>query len=78
MKIDSDYINAVNRGDMDASQRLVDEVANLRMPDSKSRADDGKLMRMFHGANANENFTVFDSYGGNFGLFGIGSYRMQH
>lgn len=71
---DETYMDAVNRGDMDAAQRLVDEAADRSMPDSKARTLVGELMRMFHGTNADENFTVFDSYGGKFGLFGIGSY----
>ena len=42
--------------------------------DSKVVNDDGTPKVMYHGTNANESFTVFDTYGGKFGLFGIGSY----
>ena len=41
---------------------------------SKVVDEDGNLLVMYHGTNANKDFTVFDTYGGNFGLFGVGSY----
>ena len=42
--------------------------------DSKAVDENGNLLVMYHGTNANKDFTVFDTYGGNFGLFGVGSY----
>lgn len=36
--------------------------------------EDGSPKVMYHGTNANKEFTVFNTYGGKFGLFGIGSY----
>ena len=42
--------------------------------DSKVRDEDGRLKVMYHGTNADKPFTVFDTYGGKFGLFGRGSY----
>ena len=41
---------------------------------SKVVDENGNLLVMYHGTNANKDFTVFDTYGGNFGLFGVGSY----
>lgn len=41
---------------------------------SKVVNEDGSPKLMYHGTNANDNFTVFDTYGSNFGLYGIGSY----
>lgn len=42
--------------------------------DSKVRDEDGRLKVMYHRTNADKPFTVFDTYGGKFGLFGRGSY----
>ena len=42
--------------------------------DSKVRDEQGRLLTMYHGTNADKLFTVFDTYGGKFGLFGRGSY----
>lgn len=42
--------------------------------DSKVRDEDGRLKVMYHGTNADKPFTVFDTYGGKFELFGRGSY----
>ena len=38
------------------------------------RDERGRLLTMYHGTNADKLFTVFDTYGGKFGLFGRGSY----
>ena len=35
---------------------------------------DGSPKVMYHGTNADEEFTVFNTYGSRFGLFGVGSY----
>lgn len=42
-------------------------------PESKVVNEDGTPMEMYHGTS-NAVFTVFNTYGGNFGLFGKGSY----
>lgn len=41
--------------------------------DSKVRDENGNLLVMYHGTS-NGIFTAFDTYGGKFGLFGMGSY----
>lgn len=45
-------------------------------PESASKVvnEDGTPKVMYHGTNANDEFWVFDTYGSNFGLFGMGSY----
>lgn len=75
---DTDYLDAVNRGDMETAQRMVDEAANIAMPDSKIRTEDGRLRVVYHGTNTG-NFTVFnpDYIGmssGDDGFFGMGFY----
>ena len=45
---DSSYLDAVNRGDMETAQRMVDEAANAA----------GYTIKAYHGTNAD--FTVFD------------------
>ena len=55
---DSDYLDAVNRGDMETAQRMVDEAANERLSKSKIRDRDGTLLIVFHATEAD--FTVFD------------------
>jgi len=56
---DESYRDAVDRGDMETAQRLVDERAEEAFRDSKARTDDGKLIKVFHGTNAD--FNVFDT-----------------
>lgn len=75
---DTEYLDAVTRGDMETAQRMIDEVASDLMPDSKIRTEDGKLRKVFHGTNTGE-FTVFnpDYIGmssGDDGFFGMGFY----
>ena len=72
-QLDTDYMEAVNNGDMETAGRLVDKAAKKAMPTSCVRDQDGKLKIMYHGTS-NAGFTVFDTYSGNFGLFGLGSY----
>ena len=57
-KRDADYLAAVERGDTEAAQRMVDEAAELAFADSKVRGEDGKLLKVYHGSDAD--FTVFD------------------
>ena len=55
---DADYLSAVERGDMKTAQRMVDEAAERAFAKSKIRDEDGKLMKVYHGTDAD--FTVFD------------------
>lgn len=55
---DADYLSAVERGDMETAQRMVDEAAERAFAKSKIRDEDGKLMKVYHGTDAD--FTVFD------------------
>ena len=56
---DSDYQDAVNRGDTETAQMMVDEVAESAMADSAIRGEDGKLLPVYHGTW--EKFNVFDT-----------------
>ena len=76
--LDDAYMDAVNNGDMETAQRLVDEAAKKAMPDSKLTTEDGRLRTVYHGTNTG-NFTVFnpDYIGmssGDDGFFGMGFY----
>ena len=65
-KADSNYLDAVNRGDNATAQRMVDEAADRAMPNSllregkavsKGEEADGTLIKMFHGSGANGFYT---------------------
>ena len=56
---DTTYLEAVNRGDMETVQRMVDETAEKAMHESKIRGKDGKLIVCLHATDAK--FTVFDT-----------------
>lgn len=58
----------------DSTGRELTEQQQEYFKDSKVRDEDGRLKVMYHGTNADKPFTVFDTYGGKFGLFGRGSY----
>ncbi len=58
----------------DSTGRELTEQQREYFKDSKVRDEDGRLKVMYHGTNADKLFTVFDTYGGKFGLFGGGSY----
>lgn len=64
---DTEYLDAVNRGDMETAQRMVDEAAK----------EAGYTVKAYHGTS-HGGFNVFDTYGGNFGLFGMGSYFTEN
>ena len=71
------YMDAVNRGDMETAQKMVDEAANEALKDSalRNRKIGGTLIKVYH-ATPNS-FTVFDKkrIGHGFGsLFGKGFY----
>ena len=55
-EMDAAYMDAVNSGNMEEAQRLVDEAAKMAMPNSKL-IQDGKFWTMWHHTNAD--FTSF-------------------
>lgn len=55
---DEEYLGAVERGDMERAQEMVDEAARAKMPDTKIVDEDGKPLTVYHGTS--ESFTVFD------------------
>ena len=64
---DRAYLDAVNRGDMETAQKMVDEAANEAMPNSllregksinKGEEQEGKLIKMYHGSGA-KGFNIF-------------------
>ena len=57
-KQDADYMDAVNRGDMETAQRMVLEAAKAAMPNTKVVDENGMPLAMYH-TTPNE-FTVFD------------------
>ena len=75
---DRAYMDAVNRGDLDEAQRMVDEAARDMMSESKIKTKDGKLRKVYHGTNSGD-FTEFNpDYIGmsssDSGFFGKGFY----
>ena len=56
-EMDATYLDAVERGDMEAAQRMVVEAAKLAMPNTKVVDEDGNPKVVYHGT-PNE-FTVF-------------------
>ena len=63
VKIVADLFAAVKRYDTAFAPNTVSKAVNA----------DGTPLEMYHGTS-NSGFTVFNTYGGNFGLFGKGSY----
>lgn len=63
VKIVADLFAAVKQYDTTFSPNPVSKVVNI----------DGVPKEMYHGTS-NSGFTIFNTYGGNFGLFGKGSY----
>lgn len=57
-EVDADYMAAVDSGDMEAAQRMVDEAAAAAMPNTKIVDENGYPMRVYHGSESE--FTVFD------------------
>jgi len=57
-ELDADYMAAVQKGDMETAQRMVDEAAERALAGSKIRSDGGKLLKVYHGSD--ERFNVFD------------------
>ena len=59
--------------DQDSIGRRLSKGQLEYFKDSKARDEDGNLLVMYHGTSKG-GYTVFDTYYGNHGLFGIGSY----
>ena len=55
---DDDYLQAVNSGDTDTAQQMVNEAAEAAMPNSQVRDGNGNLIQLYHGTE--DMFTVFD------------------
>ena len=55
LKIDTEYMKAVENGDMETAQRMVDEAAEAAMKHSEIRDNKGKLLKVYHGTNAKFN-----------------------
>ena len=68
--IDAEYMDAVNRGDMETASRLVREKAKQYMPNTVIKGSDGYPLVCTHGTN--ENFTKFEALG--YGQYGQGAY----
>jgi hypothetical protein len=75
LPLDSDYLDAVNRGDMETAQKMVDEAADKAMPGSilregmaieKGEEAEGTLVKMFHGSGA-KGFNTFETHDGALG-----------
>lgn len=78
---DTDYMKAVESGDMETAQRMVDEAAEKAMPNSILReggeldiftgdTEEGKLVKMYHGSGAKD----FYEFKLNDGALGKGAY----
>ena len=61
-EVDKAYKDAVDAGDMQMAQSLVDAAAESAMADSQVRDEDGKLLHMYHRTRAAEKFYVFDTF----------------
>lgn len=57
-EMDAAYMDAVDRGDMETAQRMVDEAAKLAMPNTLVVDENGNPKVVYHGSAAM--FTVFD------------------
>ena len=70
---DSDYLKAVENGDVKTAQKMVEEAAENAFSNSKVRDENGKLKLVYHGTV--NDFTVFDrSFANIEGDFGKGYY----
>ena len=74
--MDSEYEQAIRDKDYDKALSLLDAAAEIAMPESKVRDNDGKLIRVTHYTNAE--FTEFDpdkiGSATDYGAFGRGFY----
>ena len=70
---DTEYLNAVESGDVETTSRMVEEAAEKAFSNSKVRGSDGKLRLVYHGTV--NDFTVFNRQFANIeGDFGKGYY----
>lgn len=71
---DTEYMTAVQNGDMETAQRMVDEAAEKAFSNSKVRGSNGKLLKVYHGTDADFWSFDFGNHGGQHGTaegFGI-------
>lgn len=54
-QMDDIYQEAIDSGDVETQQRMVDEAAEKAFANSKVRGKDGKLLKMYHGTKADFN-----------------------
>ena len=59
-EMDSDYLDAVDSGDVKTQQQMVAEAAKRSMPDTVVVDTKGELMLMYHGTANGGAFTVFE------------------
>lgn len=52
---DAEYMAAVEKGDMETAQRMVDQAAEAAMKHSAIRDNKGKLLKVYHGTNGQFN-----------------------
>lgn len=57
-KEDKDYLAAIEAGDMEKVQKMVDSAAEKAFKNSKVRGEDGKLLKVYHGTGSD--FNVFE------------------
>ena len=70
---DTEYLNAVEKGDVETASKLIEEAAERVFSNSKVRGSDGKLRLVYHGTV--NDFTVFKRQFANIeGDFGKGYY----
>ena len=68
-EMDAEYMSAVERGDMETAQRMVNEAARLAMPNTKVVDENGEPMVVWRASRYGtaNNYTVFDKdKGGNY------------
>ena len=58
LSADKDYLDAVERGDIETAQKIVDDTAKATMPNSKIVNSDGTLKKVYHGSPSE--FNIFD------------------
>jgi N12 class adenine-specific DNA methylase len=71
-KMDEEYLKAVEEGDMEKAQRMVNEAAALAMPNTKVVDENGKPLIVYHGSSST--FNVFEETNGEEADLGQGIY----
>ena len=74
LKSDAEYLRAVESGDMEAAQRMVDEAAETAMPNSLVKGEDGKLLYVYHGSPSKFNEFSYRKMNTNGNAHGRGFY----